>query len=95
MIMFSIYIEDIGLMLLHWQKIPHRFPSLHLFIVKTNESSKITEQSGEDFLANHTSQKLILHVNIKSGVELTNSGLILVVTELHHLMKTHDPKLLD
>ena len=24
-----------------------------------------------------------------------DSGLILVVTELHHIMKTHDPKLLD
>ena len=95
MIMFSIYIEDIGLMLLHRRNIPHRFPSLHLFIVKTNESSKLPERSSKDFLASHPSQKFILHVNLKSDVELTDSGFIPIVAELHHLAKTHDPELLD
>ena len=38
---------------------------------------------------------LIFHVNLKSGVELMNNGLIPIMPELHHLVKTHAPKTLD
>ena len=38
---------------------------------------------------------LIFHVNLKSGVELMNNGLIPIMPELHHLVKTHAPKALD
>jgi hypothetical protein len=74
--MFAICIEDVGLVLLHRWKILLKFPSLHLFIIKTNKSSKLLERSSEDLLASHPSQKFILHVNLKRGVELTDSGLI-------------------
>ena len=41
MLMFPSWIEDIGLLPLHCWKVTHRFPSLHLCIVETNERSKV------------------------------------------------------
>ena len=95
MLMFHSWIKDIGLLPLHCWKVTHRFPSFHFCIVETNERSKVLERSNEVFLASHPRQTLILHVNFKSGIELMNNGLIPIVPKLHHLVKTHDPKLLD
>ena len=72
MLMFPSGIEDVGLMHLHLREALHRFLGLHLIIVKTNESRKLLEQSGEALLNSHPSQRLILHVNLKSGIKLEN-----------------------
>ena len=95
MLMLPSWIEDIGLLLLHHGKVTHRFPSFHFCIIKTNERSKVLEQSSETFLASHPCQMLIFHVNLKCGVELTNDGLIPIVPELHHLVETHALETLD
>ena len=43
MLMLPSWIEDIGLLLLHHEKVTHGFPSLHFCIIKTNERSKVLE----------------------------------------------------
>ena len=95
MLMFPSWIEDIGLLPLHCWKVTHRFPSFHFFIIETNERRKVLERSNEAFFASHPRQTLILHVNFKSGVELTNNRLIPIVSKLHHLAKTHALEMLD
>ena len=95
MLMFPSWIKGIGLLPLHCQKVTHRFPSFHFYIIKTNERSKVLEQSNEAFLAIHPRQMLILLVNFKSGVKLMNNRLIPIMPELHHLMKAHASEILD
>ena len=95
MLMLPSWIEDVGLLFLHFGKVIHIFPSLCFCIVKTNERSKVLELSSETFLASHPRQTLIFHVNLKCGVELTNDRLIPIVPELHHLAETHTLETLD
>ena len=95
MLLFPSWIEDIGLLRLHCWKVTHIFPSLHFYIVETNERSKVLKRNDEAFPASHPCQTLVLHVNLKSGEELMNNGLIPIVLELHHLVKTHALEFLD
>ena len=95
MLILPSWIEDIGLLLFYGGKVTHRLPSLHFCIIKTNEISKVLEQSSKTFLVSHPHQMLIFYVNLKCGIELMNDRLIPIVPELHHLAKTHAPEMLD
>ena len=94
-LMFPSGIEHVGLIFLHLWKALHRFLSLHLLIVKVNESSKLLECSVKALFASHPSQGLILNVNLKSGIERMDRRFILVVLELHDLLQAYTSKHLD